>query len=140
MMKQAMWLCLAAAPVIVVSCEVSFTTAKLSEATMCRSVDPQTKAPVDKTDVFSTDTPEIFCSVKLSNAPESKVTAKWIYVEGAAEDLKNHQIDEYSLTTQGTGYISFSLTKPDKGFPKGTYLVKLLLDDKEKLSVPFTVE
>ncbi len=37
-------------------------------------------------------------------------------------------------------HISFSLTKPDKGFPKGKYVVKLLLDDEEKLTVPFTVE
>jgi hypothetical protein len=48
------------------ACEV--TTASLSEATMCPSVDSDMR-PVNATDVFATDTPEIFCSVKLSSAP-----------------------------------------------------------------------
>jgi len=62
--------------------EVSFTTAKLSEATMCLGVDGENK-PLNATDTFGVNTPEIFCSVKLSNAPEdTEVGSEWIYVKG----------------------------------------------------------
>jgi len=120
------------------ACEV--TTASLSEATMCRSVDSDMR-PIDATDTFTTDTPEIFCSVKLSSAPpDTEVKAEWIYVQGELEDTENFLIDDYSLTAEGTLYISFSLTKPEAEWPKGEYKVILYVDGKEKLNVPFTVQ
>ena len=120
------------------ACEV--TTASLSEATMCLSVDNDMR-PIDATDIFATDTPEIFCSVKLSSAPpDTEVKAEWIYVQGELEGTENHLIDDYSLTAEGTLYIGFSLTEPDAGWPKGEYKVILYVDGTEKLSVPFTVQ
>jgi len=121
------------------ACEV--TTASLSEATMCQSVDNDDMRPIDATDIFTTDTPEIFCSVKLSSAPpDTEVKAEWIYVQGELEDTGNYLIDDYSVTAEGTLYLGFSLTKPEAGWPKGEYKVILYVDGKEKLSVPFTVQ
>ena len=112
----------------------------LSEATMCRSVDNDMR-PVDATDIFTTDIPEIFCSVKLSYAPaDTEVKAEWIYVQGELEGTENYLIDDYSLTAEGTLYLSFSLTKPEAGWPKGEYKVILYVGGEEKLSVPFTVQ
>ena len=120
--------------------EVSVTTASLSEATMCQGVDKDMR-PLDTTDVFDTDTPEIFCSVKLSNAPpDTEFKAEWIYVEGELEDMSNYLIDEWSTTTDGTRYISASITRPDNGWPRGDYKAVLYIDGKEELSVPFTVK
>jgi hypothetical protein len=120
------------------ACEV--TTASLSEATMCRSVDSDMR-PIDATDIFATDIPEIFCSVKLSSAPpDTEVKAEWIYVQGELEGTENFLIDDYSLTAEGTLYLGFSLTEPEAGWPKGEYKVILYVDGKEKLSVPFTVQ
>jgi len=52
--------------------EVGFPTssgkASLSNATMCKSVDLETGEPIEPSDTFSTTTPLIFCSVKVSNA------------------------------------------------------------------------
>lgn len=122
------------------ACEVSITTASLSEATMCLNVDENMR-PIDATDVFTTDTPEIFCSVKLSHAPpDTEVKAEWIYVEGELEDMENYLITDYTLTADGTKYLSFSVTKPDAGWPKGEYKITLYVEGKEKLSVPFTVQ
>jgi hypothetical protein len=119
--------------------EVSLTTASLSEATMCQSVDKDMR-PVRATSVFNTDTPKIFCSVKLSNAPsDTEIKAEWIYIEGE-EDLKNYLIDDWSVTTDGTHYISTSMTCPYDGWPRGEYNIVLYIDGKEKLSVPFTVK
>jgi len=120
------------------ACDV--TTASLSEATMCRSVDNDMR-PIDATDIFATDTPEIFCSVKLSSAPpDTEVKAEWIYVQGELEGTENYLIDDYTLTAEGTLYLGFSLTKPEAEWPKGEYKVILYVDGKEKLSVPFTVQ
>ncbi|HUT97210.1 MAG TPA: hypothetical protein VMW60_03715 [Dehalococcoidales bacterium] len=116
----------------------SFTTASLSEATMCTGVD-ENEQPLDSTDVFSFDTPEIFCSVKLSNAPsETVVKAEWVYVEGEA-GVTDYLLGEYELPADGTRYLGFSFS-PDGNWPRGDYKVVLYVDGKEKLSVPFTVE
>ena len=120
------------------ACEV--TTASLSEATMCLSVDSDMR-PLNATDIFATDTPEIFCSVKLSSAPsDTEVKAEWIYIQGELEGTQNYLIDDYTLTAEGTTYLGFSLTEPDAGWPTGEYKVILYVDEEEKLSVPFTVQ
>jgi hypothetical protein len=121
--------------------EVGFTTASLSKATMCKSVDSETREPVEPTNVFSPDTPEIFCSVNLSNAPsDTEVSSEWIYVKGELEDVSDYLIDEVSITTDGTRYVSFSVTRPDNGWPTGDYKVVLYLDGNEKTSVTFKVQ
>jgi hypothetical protein len=121
--------------------EVSFTTAKLSDAVICNGVDQSTMKPLGITDVFSPDAPDIYCSVKLSNAPEdTQVVGEWIYVGGDVEGLSDHKIADYSLKADGTKYLSFSLSRPDNGFPKGDYVCKLYLNGDEKLSVPFKVQ
>jgi len=120
--------------------EVSFTTASLTEATMCQSVDDSMQ-PLNATDVFAPDTSEIFCSVKLSNAPpDTEVKAEWIYIEGELEDISNYLIDEWSLTANGTQYLSHSITIPDAGWPKGDYKIVLYVNGEEELSVPFAVK
>jgi len=140
MSKRFVLVCFLVVLGFVTGCEVKVTTAKLSDARMCLSVDPATKKPVELADVFRPDTPEITCSVKLSSAPETNITARWIYVQGEVKDLKDHLITEYSLVADGTRYLSFAMEKPDNGFPRGEYKVVLLMDGKEKLSVPFKVE
>jgi hypothetical protein len=120
--------------------QASFTTAKLSEATMAMGVTDDSK-PVNPTTVFSPDTEEIFCSVKLSNAPDkTQVTSVWIYVGGEVEDLTNYEIDNYSVITEGTRYINFSLPRGDNNFPKGDYKLVLYLEGEESVALPFTVE
>jgi len=131
---------LLAIPLIGCKSEVSFTTASLSEATMSQSVDEDMR-PIAATDIFAVDPPEIFCSVKISNAPsDTEVKAEWVYVKGELEDMENYLIADYSLTADGTRYLSFSVTEPDAGWPRGDYKVVLYVEGKEELSVPFTVQ
>ena len=60
--------------------EASPATVSLSEATMTTAVDSDLR-PLDTTDVFAPDTPDIHCSAKLSNAPsDTEVKAEWIYI------------------------------------------------------------
>ena len=128
-----------ALPLTGCSGEVSFTSAKLSEATMCLGVDGDAK-PVNPTSKFAVSTPEIFCSVKLSNAPaDTEVGSEWVYVKGELSGYDNTVIDTLVLPAEGTQYIQFSLPRPDAGWPAGEYKLNLYVDGKESVSLPFTV-
>jgi len=119
--------------------EVSFTTASLSDATMCLGVDSEAK-PLNPTDEFGVNTPEIFCSVKLSNAPDdTEISSEWIYVKGEVEGVEDYVIDTVPLTAEGTQYLRFSLSRPTDGWPVGEYELNLYVDGKKKVTVPFTV-
>lgn len=124
-----------------VSCgEVSFTTARLSEITMAKSIDEAYK-PIEKADVFSVDTPEIFLSAKFSNAPsDTEVSGEWIYVSGEVAGLENYTIDTASVNVSGTDYLYFSMPMPKAGWPRGDYKVVLSIDGKEQATVPFKVQ
>jgi hypothetical protein len=121
--------------------EASYSSASLSEATMCKSIDAQNR-PVDKTDVFFPNTPEIFCSFKYSYAPEdTELKAQFIYVQGEAQGVANYTMAETSIRTEkNSGYGYFSCTSPTNGWPRGDYVVKLFVDGTEKLTVPFKVQ
>ncbi len=106
---------------------------------MCHDVD-SSFAPLNPATTFATNTPEIFCSVKVSNAPaQSRARVEWIYREGELEGVKDYLIDTSTVTTEGTRYIAFSLSIPDDGWPEGLYELVLYMDDKKMESVLFTV-
>jgi hypothetical protein len=107
----------------------------LSNAKTCKSVDPQTGEPIEATNTFTNDIPEIFCSARLSNAPSgTEIKSEWIYVQ---EDLL---IDTWSTSAEGTRYLSSSITRPDSSWPTGDYKVILYLDGKEVASVSFKIQ
>lgn len=122
-----------------VSCQASFTTAHLVDATMATVLDEEMR-PLDNTNVFTPDTPVIYCSVKLKNSPfETQIVSEWIYISGEAE-VTDFVIDNYSITVESDQYIGFSLSAPDDGWPRGDYKLVLYIDGRENLSVPFSVQ
>ena len=117
------------------------TTASLSEATMCLSVDLQTAKPVEPAEVFPPDTQAIYCSVKLSDVTsDTEITARWVYIRGEAKDIINTVLHEEIRTESGNTYLAFSMPRPEAGFAKGSYVVRLYIYDTQQFSVPFTVE
>ena len=115
--------------------------ASLSNATMCKSVDLETGEPIEPSDTFSTTTPLIFCSVKVSNAtPDTKISAEWLYLQQGANDETGLLIADWNTTTEGTHYIPLSIMSPENGWPTGDYKIVLYLDGNEKTSVPFKVQ
>ena len=133
-------LALVVIPAIGASCNTP--TASISEATMAPDVNAE-KQPVNPTDVFAADTPEIFCSFKLSNAPsDTHLNAEWIYIQGENATLANTIIATWKTTTEGTRYLEISLSPPGgwSGWYTGEYQVVLYIDGEEQTSVPFTVE
>lgn len=116
------------------SCSV--TTARLTETAMASMVDPETMQAVSKTDRFRPDTPVIYATALLKNAPEDTlITAKWYYV---TEDIDIASVDIES--TETNQYVSFSLSRPDNGFPVGDYEVALYIDGELSETLKFSVK
>lgn len=121
----------------VAACEAqcSVSTARLSDETMASAVDDQTKMPVTAATSFAPDTPMIYATAKLSNAPDgTRVKAAFYYLEGGEE-----LIAEDEVTAGGTRHVSFSLSRPDNGWPSGKYETRLFLNGEEARRLPFTV-
>jgi len=113
----------------------------VSNATICKSVDLETGEPIEPTDTFTSETPLIFCSVKISNATlDTRISAEWLYLRQETGDETGLLIADWSTTTEGTHYIPLSIMRPENGWPLGDYKLVFYLNDKEVLSVPFKVQ
>ncbi|WP_367328033.1 hypothetical protein [Lentimicrobium sp.] len=119
------------------SCNVS--TAHITDVMVCESV-TDNQCPADQP-IFSTDTPEIFCSVIVKNAPGgTAVTFSWFY-----QGESRVAIDAVTLNTPegGTTFnLQSSLSVPNNGWPKGVYEVVISLgtDNSEPVVKTFVVE
>lgn len=114
-------------------------SAKLTGAVVGLGLDDDARA-TDASDVFHPDTPAIFVSVKVSDAPPAtEVQADWTYVRGELEGVSDYVVDSTTTQAEKEGYVGLSLTRPDTGWPLGEYKVVLRIDGTEKLSVGFTV-
>lgn len=115
------------------SAEFNVSTARITEASVCRSVDPNTQKCIEKADVFAPDAAVIYCAGRVSNAPSgTKVQSHWFFGE--------QFITSAEVETSGSQYFSFSLGTPAAGWPAGNYSVKLLLNGEEKIVLPFSVQ
>ena len=110
-------------------CNVS--TANIADVKMCESTE-NTQCAEDNP-VFSTNTPAIYVSCILKNAPEgTKVNFAWYYISE-----EKVFIDEVSLESQTTtSPMQSYLSMPDAGWPTGNYEVVLSLDTDN--STPIT--
>ena len=111
----------------------------VSLAALASEVDEDWK-PVKQTDTFTPDTAEILASVQLRSPKDgTAVTAEW-YMEDA--DDGDFLIDSYTQPlSEEDDIILFSLSRPNAGWPTGSYRVDLVSDDGSVLkSLPFTIE
>lgn len=121
--------------------EASVSTAILTEATMCTGIDLLENKPLDKVTVFPNDSAAIYCSVKVTGASFATVVkARWTYLDGELEGLRNKTIYTASSKVEGKQYMSFSLGMAEgKNFPIGNYELALLIEDKEQANLQFKV-
>jgi hypothetical protein len=92
--------------------------------------------------VFAPDTPKIVLHVQILDMPAgAKLTASWIAVKTAVAP-PNYKIDAADVKLDkavSSDESSFSMTKPNAGWPVGDYRVDLAINDKVAASVPFKV-
>lgn len=94
-------------------------------------------------DSFAPDTPKIFVSADLTeDVPAgSKVNIAWISVDSGGVAPPNYKIDEVNLDiTSIINHVDSALTKPNSGWPVGTYKIEFSVDGKPMESVGFAVK
>lgn len=90
--------------------------------------------------VFKPDTPKLFLRAKLAGLPKgAKLKSAWI-AEKTKVAPPNYEIDS-AVHPPGsfTNRATFTMTKPNKGWPPGDYRVDLLINDKVVNSVKFQI-
>jgi hypothetical protein len=94
----------------------------------------------DAKDVFATDTPKIYLRAELEDVDQdTKVSAAWI-AEKTDAAPPNYKIDSTDLTAKsGMDVATFSLSKPNAGWPAGDYRVELSINGKPATSAHFKV-
>ncbi len=119
------------------SFKFSFSSAKITDAKSCRSVD-EDKNPIGITSTFPPNSPEISIWFSWAHAPiDTNAKAVWIY------ETSGELITEYSLVLEDmAGLGSFSLIRPttEAGWPIGDYRVYIYLNNKLAKSVSFKVQ
>jgi len=128
------------------ACNVSFSTAKITEATLAKDVSPD-KEPIGAATTFDSEVPSIHCVVKLANAPDdTKLTAKWSIVNVKGQDA-NRKIVESDITAGGNkNVVDFTFTPNSPGLPPGEYKVDVYLnpqpgkDDPPAKTLNFTIK
>lgn len=117
------------------ACAVS--SASISDVRTCEELDGDSCATDQP--VISADTPVIYLSGKLNDAPsDTNLVITWRYL------TEEQDIDSVTLTTEesGSGPFSSSLQMPANGWPSGDYEVVLDLgtDNSEPVHQQFSIE
>lgn len=97
--------------------------------------------PLDNSDSFYIDSPQICCSVKLERAHKNTaVTSKWVLTEGELAAGDNPVIYEDTVYLDTDGYAGFTFKPSMRGFARGEYRIDVYIDGKAKASGNFTVQ
>jgi hypothetical protein len=96
----------------------------------------------DAMDTFAPTLPKIFVHAGLADISSgSKLTSDWIAVDTNGAAPPNYKIDSATIDAGAiTNVATFSLSKPNAGWPLGKYRVDLSIDGKPAGSVKFSIE
>lgn len=116
--------------------EISFSTARISEAYMASKIDPVTSEPLIKKDIFpKRSTTRIYATALAKNIPsDTKFSAIWYHIPSGS-NIRS----ENDVIANKDMWLNFSLTNP-RGFVAGEYKVEILINDKVKKTLNFKVE
>lgn len=92
---------------------------------------------------FATDTADIHLSAHITDevASGSKITVGWVAVDTGGVAPPNYRIDEATFDVGSLdNHLDASLSKPNTGFPVGSYVVEIAVDGKVEETVPFVVK
>lgn len=128
--------------VVAAACEVSFSTANITQAVLAKDITGDNFEPVDPTSTFPTDQPVINLVVTVANAPsETKVKTVWTAVDVGEAAPANTKIDEAELAMDASGNAHFTLSLPNSGaWPVGKYKVEIYLNDKLDRALEYAIE
>ncbi len=90
---------------------------------------------------FESDTPRLYVSAELVDVPSgAKVTSAWIAISAKGAPA-NYVIDTATVTVGSKANVAnFNISKPNAGWPVGTYRVDLSINGSVKKTVRFKIE
>lgn len=109
--------------------------------TICKQVNASKTAPIDPTDRFGTDQPELHAIAVLKDAAKGTVVkGTWVSVDAIAQP--NYPIDSVvvQLPERGDTQVHFSLARPTNGWPVGNYKLDVYVNDQLVSSTPFSIK
>ena len=97
---------------------------------------------VGPTTEFNPDTVKIYCAWKAEGLKSgAQLRGVWIAEDVGRAAPANFKIDEATFTSMGnSAQGSFSLSKPNKGFPVGKYRLEIYIGSDLAKTVPFVVK
>lgn len=115
--------------------------ARITNAQLGLGVTPQFNI-VNPSTEFTPDTAKIYCAWKAEGLKSGiQLRGVWIAEDVGRAAPANYKIDEASFTSTGTSAQgSFSLSKPNKGFPVGKYRLEIYIGSDLTKTVPFVVK
>ncbi|MDB5946635.1 MAG: hypothetical protein JWQ33_1661 [Ramlibacter sp.] len=92
-------------------------------------------------DSFEPDTAKIFLAAQLIDVPQgARVASSWVSVSTKVAP-PNYVIDTAEITVTGRANVAnFSLSKPNTGWPVGSYRVDLTINGRKAASTAFKVK
>jgi hypothetical protein len=109
--------------------------------TICKQVNASKTAPIDPTDRFGTDQPELHAIAVLKDAAKGTVVnGMWVSIDAIAQP--DYPIDSVSvqLPEKGDTQVHFSLSRPTNGWPVGNYKLDVYLNDNLVSTTPFSIK
>jgi len=119
--------------------------AKVVELVVGDKFDAESKKITNETKSFAVDTPEIFVNAAITGLTSgAKITGALSAVDVKLADgteVKDKELKSVDVESPGEEATArFSFTPPEKGWPAGTYVVKVSVDGQEVDSAELTVE
>jgi hypothetical protein len=132
-MNRRSWSALIVAVVLVLA---ACTTAEVADAIMTTGFDAKGE-PLPEVFSYKPDAPEFICLAAVLRAPpETKITFVWVY---KTQDI---EIDRAEVPVSGSKAVTARLTRGEKPWPLGDYVVRVFIDDQKKYAdaAPFIVK
>ena len=115
--------------------------ATLSEITTAAVVDAQGQAMGVAREDFTTDTPTIYLSARVNNAPvDTQITAAWLFFKDGNNIEVNRPLYDDSITVKGTRYFSFGHPAPSGSWEPGQYVIQIKVNGKEFANARFKIK
>ncbi len=96
--------------------------------------------PVDKTNNFYIDSPQICVSGKLNGANHNtEIQVDWVYIQGEMSKEAKSLINTEKAHCDTDCYFGFTLTPPPGGFISGEYKTDISVDGKHKADYKFYI-
>jgi hypothetical protein len=112
------------------------TTAEVADAIMITGFDAKGE-PLPEVFSYKPDAPEFICLAAVLRAPpETKITFVWTY---KTQDI---EIDRAEVPVSGSKAVHSTLTRGEKPWPAGDYVVRVFIDDQKNSAnaAPFIVK